>query len=340
MNWLIFALVVSVTLLAVAYALIARRCPWVLGRKFRRGLFPLSGNPMTYGHIDIIRRAAHRCVELVVVLGKNPDKIPLFTPEERVTMAIRFIQEAGIENVRVVSDSGLQIDLADQLLCDAVFRGVRNQKDVAYEREQVALSSLFRPSFAKKVYFLRARPEWEQVSSTVVREYARYGSVVSQWTASFIEQTLVARLGRWHLRLDDAPEFLAKTAALADAIVAELATRNIKAKHVNFEQLRDRALNEDSPAGDALRNSLMSTSGNELETRLRKQAMRLYRAELLGYKGILIHTGNQDTFIHGSELDQNVMLHETLDMRSEQESPKAIADRICAQLPKDFPTHN
>jgi hypothetical protein len=71
-----------------------------------------------------------------------------------------------------------------------------------------------------------------------------------------------------------------------------------------------------------------TASGDEFEAHLRKQAMRLYRAELLGYKGILIHTENQDTFIHNGGLDQCVMLHETLDLRTELGSTKATADRI------------
>ncbi len=365
-------LVAFLTLAAGIYAYVARRCPWVLGRKFRRGFFPLSGSPITLGHIDVIGRAARRCIELIVVIGKNPNKTPLFSHDECLEMARRLIREAGLTNVTVMGSSGLQVDFVAKHNCDAVFRGVRNATDLAYERGEVAMSCLMQPGYDRKVYFIKASRQWQHMSSTVVRLSATFGVVVRQWTAPFIEELLVTKMGRWHVRVTGDYSLTygyANTVALAETLVRHLISLKIQAKLVDFAELRKQALNEASPAGGELRSWLMETFGadvlnadhaqvnldkldvllhaigyssntyEELEQRLRVSMMRLYRGAVLSFKGVLVHTWHPDFFRPGEDHETQLMLHRNVDCSVPNPQPAHVAqlvEQILKEMPKDL----
>lgn len=136
-----------------------------------RALIPGSFDPVTVGHLDIIKRALSLYGEVVVAVMVNDQKQYAFTMEEREEMVRLAV--ADLSAVRVVSDAGLLVDLFERVQADVIVKGVRNEQDRAYE-EQMASWNLARNPRAKTV-FLEAADDFESVNSTAVRTLLHAG---------------------------------------------------------------------------------------------------------------------------------------------------------------------
>ena len=128
-------------------------------------IVPGSFDPMTLGHLEIVKTVAKRYDEVVVAVMINRSKKYLFDTETRVAVAEETVKE--LPNVRVISDSGLLIDLFDRLGADAVCKGWRNQKDYDYELHMADWNSSHNPRFRTEM--IRAKSSVEHISSTEVR---------------------------------------------------------------------------------------------------------------------------------------------------------------------------
>ena len=99
-------------------------------------ILPGSFDPMTLGHLELVRRAAKDYARLVIAVMVNPEKETRFTPEERVEIARRTVAE--FPQAEVLFDGGMLIDLYDRLGADAVVKGYRDRSDLAYERKMAS----------------------------------------------------------------------------------------------------------------------------------------------------------------------------------------------------------
>lgn len=134
-------------------------------------LLPGSYDPLTMGHLDIIRRAAARYDEVVVAVMNNPAKVYCFTMEERALLA--RAATADIACVRVVADEGMLVDLFDRVGADVIVKGVRNEVDRAYENEMAAYNLSKNPRARTELW--QASDDFEDISSTRVRELIERG---------------------------------------------------------------------------------------------------------------------------------------------------------------------
>ena len=134
-------------------------------------LIPGSFDPMTVGHLDIVKRALSLYDEVVVAVMVNAAKRYDHTMAERVAMAELTV--AGLERVRVVSSEGLLVDLFDELRADVIVKGIRNETDRAYEEQMAAWNLAHNPRAV--TVFLQAADDYEEVNSTQVRELVRAG---------------------------------------------------------------------------------------------------------------------------------------------------------------------
>lgn len=128
-------------------------------------ILPGSYDPMTLGHLELVRRAAKDYTHLVVAVMVNPDKETRFTPEERVEIARRTVAE--IPQAEVLFDDGMLIDLYDRLGADAVVKGYRDRNDLAYERKMAAWNRAHNRRF--RTVLLRSEDAYANISSTEVR---------------------------------------------------------------------------------------------------------------------------------------------------------------------------
>ncbi len=141
----------------------------------KRAIYPGSFDPITYGHLDIIKRASKLCDELVVGVLKNKQKNPLFSTDERVSM-IRELTE-NFDNVKVVSFEGLTVDFAKEVDAQVIIRGLRAVTDFEIELQIAQSNKVQYPEL--ETLFLTTSLKYSYLSSTVVKEFASYGGDIS-----------------------------------------------------------------------------------------------------------------------------------------------------------------
>ena len=141
----------------------------------RRAVYPGTFDPITLGHIDIIKRASKIVDELIVGVLNNNSKTPLFSPEERVEMIKEAV--ADMPNVKVLAFDGLLVDFAKQQKALFVIRGLRAVTDFEYEF-QMAQSNRIIDRDVDTV-FLTTSNAYSYISSSTVRELASFGGDIS-----------------------------------------------------------------------------------------------------------------------------------------------------------------
>ena len=151
----------------------------------KRAVYPGSFDPVTYGHIDIIRRAAAMFDEVTIAILDNRAKTPLFSVDERVKM-LRKVSE-DIPNVRVDSFSGLLIDYAASIDVHVAVRGLRAVTDFEYEL-QIAQTNRLISGGNLDTIFLTTSLEYAYLNSSAVREIASFGGDISKCVPPFVER--------------------------------------------------------------------------------------------------------------------------------------------------------
>ena len=137
-----------------------------------KAVFPGSFDPVTNGHLDLIKRASKIFDRLVVGVLINSAKIPLFSVEERVEMLEKLTSEFG--NVTVQSFDGLLVDFVKMTGSDVIVRGLRTSQDFEYELPLAQTN--YKLSDGTDTIFLATAPEHSYISSSAVKELLRYGA--------------------------------------------------------------------------------------------------------------------------------------------------------------------
>ena len=148
-----------------------------------RAVYPGSFDPVTYGHLDIIRRSCHMVDELIVGVLYNKAKMPLFSVEERVRMLEETTKD--LPNVKVVPFEGLLVEFARKMEARMVVRGLRAVTDFEYELQMAQTNHKLEP--AVETVFLTTSLEHSYLSSTIVKEVAAFGWDISQFVPEAIE---------------------------------------------------------------------------------------------------------------------------------------------------------
>lgn len=153
-------------------------------------MYAFSGDPITFGHIDIIRRAANVFDHIIVGIGVNPQKKYLFTLEERTEMAKRSLQQ--IKNVTVSSFCGLLVDYAYENNVSVIVKGVRNPDDFNFENVLHQVGESQRLGIDTHILF--ARPELAHVSSGAVKEIQKNQGSIADYVPLFVKQKLERKM--------------------------------------------------------------------------------------------------------------------------------------------------
>jgi pantetheine-phosphate adenylyltransferase len=153
-------------------------------------LCPGTFDPVTNGHLDIIERAGQRFDAVIVGVLDNPAKQPLFSAEERVQMLKEVT--ASLTNVSITSFSGLLVESAKTLGADVVVKGLRAVTDFEYE---IQMAQMNHALAGVETLFMTTGPQWSFVSSSLVKEVARFGGDVSALVPPVVAERLHDRLG-------------------------------------------------------------------------------------------------------------------------------------------------
>jgi len=159
----------------------------------RIALFPASFDPVTNGHLDLIRRTRKVFDEVVVAVVENVDKRGgTFTIEERLEMLREVL--ADDSGVRVESFGGLVVDFAEQLGAAAIIRGLRAMSDFEYEFEMALMNRHLKPGI--EILFMMTSLECLYVSSSRLKELAQFGVDIAEFVPPVVAKQLRERLGR------------------------------------------------------------------------------------------------------------------------------------------------
>jgi pantetheine-phosphate adenylyltransferase len=154
-------------------------------------LYPGSFDPVHNGHLDIIDRARRMFRRVIVGVAVNVDKDPLFGVADRVAMLRTAAERSGVE---VESFEGLTVEFAHRLGATVIVKGLRAMMDFEFELKMAAMNKRLRPEI--ETVFLMTAPEFAYLSSTLIREVARFGGSVSGLIPSVVEQRLVQKFSR------------------------------------------------------------------------------------------------------------------------------------------------
>ncbi len=156
-----------------------------------RVLYPGSFDPITYGHINIIEQTCDLFDEIIVAVMHNPRKSGMFTPDERVKLIADLYKNNP--KIKVVSSDGATIDLALENNCKAIIRGLRTLTDFEYEIQMAQINKQISQNMINTIS-LFAEHDYENISSSMVKEILYLNKDVSRYVPSSVEQAMKDKL--------------------------------------------------------------------------------------------------------------------------------------------------
>ena len=161
------------------------------GRSEQRvGVYPGTFDPITLGHLDIIRRGTHLVDRLVIGVTTNPAKLPMFTVAERLEIVRR--ETADLPNVSVVEFDSLLMDFAEREGASLILRGLRAVADFEYEYQMAGMNQQLNDRI--ETVFLMADVSLQPIASRLVKEIARYGGAIDKFVTPAVAADVAAKL--------------------------------------------------------------------------------------------------------------------------------------------------
>ena len=158
----------------------------------RIGVYPGTFDPLTLGHLDIIRRGAHLVDRLVIGVTTNPAKSPMFTVAERIAMVERELTD--LPSVSVVEFDSLLMDFAEREGATLILRGLRAVADFEYEYQMAGMNQQLNDRI--ETVFLMADVCLQPIASRLVKEIARYGGAIDKFVTPAVAADVAQRLKR------------------------------------------------------------------------------------------------------------------------------------------------
>jgi len=158
----------------------------------QKAIYPGTFDPVTYGHIDLIKRAQEIFSEVTVAVAHNPHKKPLFSVKERVAMIKKAT--AGMSGITVDNFEGLVVDYARRKKAKVLIRGLRMISDFEYEFQMALTNRKLSPDV--ETIFLMPQESYSYLSSKLLKEAASLGADLSSFVPNFVQEALKRKLGK------------------------------------------------------------------------------------------------------------------------------------------------
>jgi pantetheine-phosphate adenylyltransferase len=158
----------------------------------QKAIYPGTFDPVTYGHIDLIKRAQEIFSQVIVAVAHNPHKKPLFSTKERVTMLKKAT--ADLKGIVITDFDGLVVDYARKNKAKVLIRGLRMISDFEYEFQMALTNRKLSPDI--ETIFLMPQESYSYLSSKLLKEAASLGADLSCFVPDFVEKALKRKLRR------------------------------------------------------------------------------------------------------------------------------------------------
>ena len=158
----------------------------------RKAVYPGTFDPVTYGHLDVIKRGSKIFDELIVAVGHNPLKEPIFTIKERMDMISKNTEE--IRNVKVDCFEGMLVDYMKKIQVNVILRGIRTVSDFEYEFQRALTNRVLKNDI--ETVFVMTSQEYSFLNSSLIKEAVSLGGSVSTFVPSEVEKLLKQKFTR------------------------------------------------------------------------------------------------------------------------------------------------
>ena len=152
----------------------------------RHCIYPGTFDPITYGHLDVLGRAAKLFDRVTVAIADNPGKAPLFSAEQRLEMLRSNV--AGLPHVTVTTFNGLLVEFCVEQKADAIIRGLRALSDFEFEFNMALMNRHLQPRV--ETIFVMPNEQFSYTSSSLVKQVAKYGGDVAHFVPANVAQAL------------------------------------------------------------------------------------------------------------------------------------------------------
>ena len=156
----------------------------------RKAVYPGTFDPVTNGHLDIIKRASQIFDHIIVGVSESVHKKPLFTLAEREALVIQAVQE--LDNVEVFVFNGLLVNFAENINATAIIRGLRAVSDFEYEFQMALMNRKLKPKL--ETVYLMPSEEYSYIDSTIVKEVAQLGGRMDCFLPQHVANALVKKM--------------------------------------------------------------------------------------------------------------------------------------------------
>lgn len=198
----------------------------------KSAIYAFSGDPITFGHIDIIRRAATVFDRVVVAIGCNPAKKYLFSQEERTEMARRSL--LNLKNVEVKTFQGMLVDFAYENNIDVIVKGIRSSTDFEYEMSLHNLGES--QKLGIDTFILFTRPALAHISSSAVKDIQKEQGLIQDYVPPYVKQCVEAKLSGQHI-IGLTGEIGAGKSHVGQKLVSLANEMNLEAHNIELDHL-------------------------------------------------------------------------------------------------------
>jgi len=256
----------------------------------RLALFPLSGDPIHYGHLYVIEEASRTFEQVLVYVSENDEKMGSYLLDlpTRTAMVERAIRDRDLENVRVIGGTDLLVDVYLRENCDAIVRGVRDSRDKEYEIRMFQYHESILPGISEHLHFIDTGSTVAPISSTVVKVLASRHVDVSYMVPLCAKAALEEAMHSQFRLAVTGQMGVGKTTVIRQ-IMRAVCSKGLPVSYISFDDLVRRVYQEDTPGAQAVRDDIrdnidqaaVSRDGKEVNREWIKEHASLEHLELL-----------------------------------------------------------